>query len=74
MRNKTEERQAAAAHLANPVKRRYVSERELSIISGLACRTLQSWRLRKIGPPWIRLGRAVRYDLAQFESWVGQQG
>ena len=59
--------------------RRYVSERELSIYSGISVKTLQRWRLQQnVGPPWKRLASdpqrnergAIRYDLAAFDQWV----
>ncbi len=52
------------------VPKRFYSERDLSVYSGIAVRTLQSWRLRGIGPRWVKLGGAVRYDLADFDAWV----
>lgn len=55
------------------VRKRYYTERELSLYSGIAVRTLQSWRLRQGGPPWKRLGGAVRYDIAAFDASVAVQ-
>jgi hypothetical protein len=57
------------------MEKRYVSERQLAVYSGIAVRTLQGWRLRNQGPPWRKLCGAVRYDLLAFESWAaGQPG
>jgi phage terminase Nu1 subunit (DNA packaging protein) len=57
---------------ANPVVcPRYVNERAMAELSGLAVRTLQQWRLRgNLGPPWRKLGTAVRYDLTAFQAWI----
>jgi hypothetical protein len=33
-------------------------------------RTLQSWRLRGIGPPWKKLQGSVKYDKLAFDKWV----
>jgi predicted DNA-binding transcriptional regulator AlpA len=52
---------------------RYLSERELAEYSGLAVRTLQKWRLFNEGPPFRKLGGAVRYALDQFDAWVAAQ-
>jgi hypothetical protein len=67
------ERAAAntAAERVSSVGKRYFSERELSIYAGLATRTLQSWRLRGQGPPWVKLCGAVRYSIEQFDAWAG---
>jgi hypothetical protein len=48
----------------------FVCERDLAALSGIAVRTLQSWRFRGIGPPWRRLGSAIRYSLSEFQHWV----
>jgi hypothetical protein len=30
---------------------------------------LHNWRMIKIGPPFMKLGRAVLYLVAKFEAW-----
>jgi hypothetical protein len=35
--------------------------------------TLANWRARGFGPPYQKLGAAVRYPLAQLEAWEAQQ-
>lgn len=37
--------------------------------------TIENWRVRKVGPPYLRLnGRTVRYRQDELEEWVRQQG
>lgn len=37
-------------------------------------RTLANWRLRRCGPPFVRLGqRLVRYRLADLDHWAESQ-
>jgi hypothetical protein len=37
-------------------------------------RTLESWRLRRVGPPFIKLSaRAVRYSSAALRQWRDAQ-
>lgn len=36
-------------------------------------RTLQSWRLRGGGPPWVRVGRRVLYPVDGVEEFLGQR-
>ena len=55
------------------VPKRFFSEQELSVYSGIRVRTLQGWRLRNQGPPWRKLCGSVRYDLQEFENWVLSQ-
>jgi len=33
-------------------------------------RCLQDWRRTQSGPPWIRVGRRVRYRLQDLEAWM----
>jgi hypothetical protein len=58
-----------ATATATPLKtlRDEVQEAERLNISR---RTLQTWRLRGGGPPFIKVGSAVRYDPAQVHCWL----
>lgn len=31
--------------------------------------TLRNWRMMKIGPSFLKLGRAVLYPLSELEAW-----
>lgn len=35
--------------------------------------TLVYWRTQRVGPRWYKLGRHVRYDLADLDAFVDQQ-
>ncbi|MFL0409674.1 helix-turn-helix transcriptional regulator [Microbacterium paludicola] len=39
---------------------------------GLKHRTLEDWRQRRVGPPYLKLGGAVRYDPVQVAAWLKQ--
>lgn len=47
-----------------------MSERELAEQLGLSTRTLLRWRLQGVGPPFVRLGRSVRYSGAAVREWM----
>lgn len=34
---------------------------------------LKAWRVRGGGPPWIKVGGRVRYDVADLDSWLKGQ-
>ena len=36
----------------------------------LSIRTLQAWRCRGEGPPFVRVGRAIRYELTAIRDWL----
>lgn len=53
---------------------RWVDEKEVSKIIGVAVQTLRNWRFQGIGPPYCKLGkgRMVRYRLDEvidFMEW-----
>ena len=45
-------------------------ERDAADLLSVSCRTLQSWRLRKCGPPFVRIGRSVRYRYDLLIEWI----
>lgn len=36
-------------------------------------KTLRKWRLERSGPPSMKLGRHVRYDKADLDTWIDRQ-
>ncbi|NML95151.1 helix-turn-helix transcriptional regulator [Novosphingobium olei] len=40
---------------------------------GIAPKTLANQRCRGDGPPFIKLGRLVRYDPAQTDAWLAER-
>lgn len=52
---------------------KFVGEREVYAITGIAVSTLQKYRLRGGGPPFLKLptGR-IRYSLADLDAWLSR--
>jgi predicted DNA-binding transcriptional regulator AlpA len=46
------------------------TEREVHERYGFKLKTLQNWRCRRQGPPWIKTEGAVRYRFADIEAWL----
>ena len=48
---------------------------ESAVAKQLACevKTLQAWRCRGGGPPFIRVGRLVRYRPQDVEAWIASR-
>lgn len=40
-------------------------------IVSLSIKTLQAWRLRGVGPAYVKAGKAVRYRRADLVAWIG---
>jgi predicted DNA-binding transcriptional regulator AlpA len=45
-------------------------EQEAADLLSLSIRTLQAWRNRFAGPPFVHVGRAVRYRRRDLISWI----
>ena len=52
------------------VKPLYVSDRQLSPIINAKPPTLRNWRCQRKGPPYVKLGRSVRYSIPEVLAWM----
>lgn len=50
--------------------RKLLTERQVAELLEVSIRTLQAWRMQNDGPPYIKVGFAVRYDPADLEEWL----
>lgn len=48
----------------------FIDERQLSERIGIECTTLQNWRWSGKGPRYVKVGRLVRYNLADVLAWL----
>jgi hypothetical protein len=49
-----------------------ITEHAAAKILGLKVTTLRDWRFRKLGPPFCRFGRAIRYSTRALEAYANQ--
>ena len=49
---------------------RYLTEREVSDITGFALSTLRNHRFHRKGIPYLKCGRAIRYSLGDVLSYM----
>lgn len=54
---------------ANPPSK-YLNEKEVSELTGIAVKTLQSWRWQRVGPPFVKLQSAVRYPYVDLLDYL----
>jgi helix-turn-helix protein len=47
-----------------------LTESQTAEILNISVRTLQSWRVRRAGPKYILVGRAVRYRRHDLIAWI----
>jgi len=52
---------------------RYLSSKEVADQLGLHNDTLKAWRARDEGPPYFRMGRAIRYRPEEVEKWLEEK-
>ena len=45
-------------------------EQDAADFLSISVRTLQSWRIRMAGPPFVQVGRAVRYRRRDLIVWI----
>ncbi len=50
--------------------RRYLSPDGLAAILGVSLRTIARWHDARIGPPRIKVGNTVLYDLERLNHWL----
>jgi predicted DNA-binding transcriptional regulator AlpA len=48
-----------------------LNEQQLATWLGISKRTLQLWRQTGQGPPYLLLGRLVRYRNSDVSTWLG---
>jgi hypothetical protein len=50
--------------------RRYVTAERLAATLSVSVRTLARWDAARIGPPRIKVGKLVLFDLAKLPAWL----
>jgi DNA-binding transcriptional regulator YiaG len=50
--------------------RRYVTADRLAAMLGVTVRTLGRWDAARIGPPKIKVGKLVLFDIAKVPDWL----
>jgi predicted DNA-binding transcriptional regulator AlpA len=48
----------------------YLTESQLAAHLGMARITLAQWRSKGFGPPFMRVGRSIRYRLTDVNKWA----
>ena len=51
----------------------FLTPREVASLARISTGTLANWRSRRVGPPFAKLGGAVRYGRQDVAAWVDAQ-
>ena len=52
---------------------RYLSPEDIASLFGVPIEIVYQWRRKRTGPPGIRVGRHLRYELSAFLDWAAEQ-
>jgi hypothetical protein len=52
------------------VRDSFLTEEEVATILQLAPKTLANWRSKRVGPPFTRCGRLIRYSETRLSKWT----
>lgn len=52
---------------------RYLTTNQAADISGMTPRNLESLRAKRLGPPYAKIGRLVRYHEGQLLEWLASR-
>ena len=55
-----------------PVETSLLNQDQAAEVLAVRPRTLETWRCRGGGPPFVRVGRGVRYRLRDLHAWIEQ--
>jgi predicted DNA-binding transcriptional regulator AlpA len=56
------------------IRSKLLSEKEAAGDLGFSIRTLQAWRVRGGGPPYVKVSaRCVRYRQSDLEEWIEER-
>ena len=47
-----------------------LNERQTAALLHVSVKSLQGWRVQGVGPPFVKLGRCVRYAVPDLEAFV----
>ena len=52
---------------------RFVDEKKAATILDISVQTLRSWRLMRKGPAYFKMGRSVRYKVADLNTYADER-
>lgn len=53
-----------------PLPPAHIDEKAAAAVLGLSVRTLQAWRVKGGGPPFVKMGVNVRYNPVALTGWL----
>jgi predicted DNA-binding transcriptional regulator AlpA len=50
-----------------------IDEHEAAALIGVTASTMNSWRVKRVGPRFVRVGRLVRYRPSDVRSYIDEK-
>ena len=57
-----------------PIAPEYLTAAQAAQLTGFSTKALESFRSKRIGPPFLKVGKSVRYRSADVRSWIEAEG
>lgn len=54
------------------IYKEFISEKDTSLMLGVSVATLKSWRHKKVGPNFYKIGGLVRYTDEDIKKWINE--
>jgi len=51
----------------------FLTQQQVADLLQVPARTVEDWRQTRSGPPWLKIGRHVRYDRDELLAWARGQ-
>ena len=52
---------------------RWIEEKRVAELTGIAVQTLRNWRFKRTGPPYFKVRRSVRYRLDEVIRYMEER-
>ena len=62
------------ASSTTPVTPEYLTAAQVSQITGFSQKALEAFRSKRTGPPYLKIGKSVRYRTDDIRSWMESEG
>lgn len=57
-----------------PVSPEYLTAEQVSQMTGFSPKSLEAYRAKRVGPPFLKVGHSIRYRAEDVRSWVEAGG
>jgi predicted DNA-binding transcriptional regulator AlpA len=52
---------------------KFISEKEVSVLTGFCVQTLRNWRFQRRGPNYVKVNRSIRYSISEVLRFMTEK-